>query len=118
MKELRIKEDQLIKETFGNVSTPGLGLTAPPNYFKERHEYTAVFELPYNISDVIGNSSLVVDVDVMIPDSAGLRTGVELIKSNDPRLIRGYYVKMNWTAAEAFCVSKGGHRPLLIIGIG
>ena len=34
----------------GRVSTPGLGSLAPSDYYKERHEYTAVIELPYNIT--------------------------------------------------------------------
>ena len=36
-----------------------------PNYYKERHEYTAVVELPQNITEVIGDGALVVDVDVV-----------------------------------------------------
>ena len=42
------------RELSGSVSTPGLGSIPPPNYYKERHEYTAVIELPHNITDVIG----------------------------------------------------------------
>ena len=53
------------KELSGSVSTPGLGSLPPPDYYKERHEYTAVIELPHNITNVI--DSLVVDVDI-VPD--------------------------------------------------
>ena len=61
------------KELSGSVSTPGLGSLPPPNYYKERHEYTAVIELPLNITDVIGDGALVVDVGI-VPDN---RSGLE-----------------------------------------
>ena len=56
------------KDLEGSVSTPGLGSLPPPNYYKERHEYTAVIELPHNITEVIGDGALVVDVDI-VPDN-------------------------------------------------
>ena len=60
---------------------------APPslptlNYYKERHEYTAVIELPYNITDVI--DTLVVDIEVTIPDNQS-NGGVEVLRA-DPKL--------------------------------
>ena len=64
------------KELSGSVSTPGLGSLPPPDYYKERHEYTAVIELPHNITDVI--DTLVVDVDVTIPDNLP-NSGVEVL---------------------------------------
>ena len=63
------------KDLEGSVSTPGLGSLPPPNYYKERHEYTAVIELPHNITDVIGDDILVVDVRMVLlgqdPDQLG-----------------------------------------------
>ena len=41
------------KDHEGSISTPGLGSLPPPNYYKERHEYTAVIELPHNVTDAI-----------------------------------------------------------------
>ena len=41
------------RDLSGDISTPGLGSLPPPNFYKERHEYTAVIELPHNITDVI-----------------------------------------------------------------
>ena len=107
VKELRIAENMLIKASSGSISTPGLGSITPPNYYKERHEYTAVIELPYNITEVIGSSSLVVDVDVTNPDDQ-MTEGVEFLTSNNPKLSKEW-AKRNWTAAEDYCVSKGGH---------
>ena len=94
------------QELSGSVSTPGLGALAPPNYYEERHEYTAFIELPQNITDVIGDGALIVDVDVTTSETQpGGR--VELL-TTEPQLV---FVnsKMNWTEAEAYCVSKGGH---------
>ena len=42
--------DFVSKNLKGSISTPGLGSFPPPNYYKERHEYTAVIELPHNIT--------------------------------------------------------------------
>ena len=94
------------KELSGSVSTPGLGSAPSPNYYGETHEYTAVIELPHNITDVIGDDALVVDVDVTIPDNQ-TEGGVEVLTA-DPKF--EYNNKfMSWASAEAFCVSKGGH---------
>ena len=79
------------KELSGSVSTPGLGSLPPPNYYKERHEYTAVIELPRNITDVI--ETLVVDVDVTVPDNQP-ESGVELL-SADPKLDSTYLKQDN-----------------------
>ena len=53
------------KDLEGSVSTPGLGFLPPPNYYKEKHEYSAIIELPHNITEVIGDGALVVDVDIV-----------------------------------------------------
>ena len=89
------------KKLSGSVSTPGLGSLPPPDYYKEEHEYTAVIELPHNIT------AMVVDIDVTIPDNQR-ESGVEALMAGNPKL--EYNSKsMNWTSAEAFCMSKGGH---------
>ena len=93
------------KDLEGSVSTPGLGSLPPPNYYKKRHEYTAVIELPHNIAEVIGDGALVVDIDI-VPDDQS-KGHVEL-STGEPRLEYNN-MRMNWIAAEKFCVSKGGH---------
>ena len=90
------------RDLSGSVTTPGFGLIAPPEFYKERHEYTAVIELPYNITDVLGNGTFVVEVDITSPDQE-----VELLTTNLNYEFN--HIEMNWTGAEAFCVSKGGH---------
>ena len=52
------------KALSGEVSTPQLGSPSPPDFHQERHEYAAVIEMPYDITDVIGGGALVVDVTV------------------------------------------------------
>ena len=64
------------KDLEGSVSTPGLGSLPPPNYYKERHEYTAVIELPHNITEVIGDWSLVVDIDIVRDNQSKSRVEV------------------------------------------
>ena len=93
------------KDLTGSVSTPGLGTIAPSNYHKERHEYTVVMELPDNITEVIGDDALVIDLDVTISDN---EAGEVQILTSEPHLELNQK-SMNWTSAEAFCLSKGGH---------
>merc|ERR1712012_1256734 len=93
------------KDLEGSVSTPGLGSLPPPNYYKERHEYTAVIELPHNITKVIRDGALVINVDI-VPDNQSkgqveLLTGEQKLEYNKK--------EMNWSAAEEVCVPKGGH---------
>ena len=94
--------EYVIRDLSGNATTPGFGSIAPPEFYKERHEYTAVIELPYNITDVIGNGAFAVEVDIYFPDEE-----VELLTTNLNYEFN--HVEMKWTDAEAFCVSKGGH---------
>ena len=97
---------ELVSKGFeGSVSTPGLGSIAPPNYYKERHEYTAVIELPHNITDVVGDGALVIDVDI-VADNRGKS---ELQLSYGKRKLELNKTKMNWRASEKHCVSRGGH---------
>ena len=89
------------------LSTPGVGSVAPPDFYEERHEYTAVIELPHDITDIIlEDGALVVNVDVTNPDILS-ESEVELF-TTEPKL-EVNRLKMNWTSAEAFCVDKGGH---------
>ena len=97
--------DFFSKDLTGSVSTPGLGSLPSPNFYKERHEYTAVIELPHNITDVIGDSALLIDVDIVRDDKR--ESEVELW-TGEPRLESSNMI-MNWNEAENFCASKGGH---------
>merc|ERR1712012_22039 len=93
------------KDLPGSVSTPGLGSLSPPNYYKERHEYTSVIELPHNITDVIGDGALVIDVEIFADNQCDNR--VELL--TEETKLQYNNVKMSWSTAEEFCVSKRGH---------
>ena len=92
------------RDLSGKVSTPGLGSPSPPSFNQEGQEYNAVIELPYNITDVLGDASLVVDVTVPEVEA---EVGVELLTAR--RKLEYYKSKLNWTSAEAHCVAKGGH---------
>ena len=92
------------KDLEGSVSTPRLGSLPPPNYYKERHEYTIVIELPPNITGIIGNGTLVIDVDI-VPDDK-IESQVK-ISTGETRL--EWSKPANWSTAEEICVAKGGH---------
>ena len=96
----------------GSVSSPGLGSLPPTNFYKEMHEYTAVIELPHNITAVIGDGALIIDVvlaDDQKKNYVQLLTGAPSLEHNN--------LKMTWSAAEEFCVSKGGILPLCLLCI-
>ena len=94
------------KELEGIITTPGFGDAAPSDYYEKARIFSAVIELPYNITQIIGNGALVVDLDVTIPDGQ-LGNGVEVL-TDEPKL-EFNAMKRNWSSSEAFCVSKGGH---------
>merc|ERR1712213_227771 len=83
------------KDLVGSVSTPGLGSLPPPNYYKERHEYTAVIELPHNITEVIGDGALVVDVDIVPAHQS--ESHVQLLTGEAKLQYNNMF--MNWSAA-------------------
>ena len=103
------KEDSrefITKELQGSVSTPGLGSSAPSDYYNEGHEYTVVTELPYNITSIIGDGAMVVDIDVTVPDNQ-LTRGVELRTTE--LMLEYNSMELDWFDAESYCVAKGGH---------
>ena len=61
----------------GTISSPGVGSLAPPGYFDQRHEYTAIIEMPVDIKDQIVDKAMVVDVDITYPDNQQSENGVE-----------------------------------------
>ena len=58
--------------------------------------------MPHNITDVLGNDTIVVEVETASPDEE-----IELLTTNLNYEFN--HVEMNWTSAEAFCAYKGGH---------
>ena len=90
-------------ELSGTVSTPGLGSPLNDSHLMKKHEYTAVINLPLNISDILDDGALVVDIDVTIsqPDSR-----VQLWSSDFSK-----QRAKSWGGAEIVCMMEGGHLP-------
>ena len=65
--------------------------------------YTAVIELPYNISDVMGDGALIIDDEVVLDNL--LDSQVQFLST---ALTFGHS-KESWFEVEGICVSKGGH---------
>ena len=106
--DLTYAREFVTKKLEGSVSTPELGSVPPPNFYKERHEYTVVIELPHNVTHVIGDGVLVIDITIPNNDSVGKVT----LLTTQPKLEYNMW-KMwdwtSWTSSEAFWISKGGH---------
>ena len=97
------RRELVSNELSATVSTPDLGnVFDDRNYIANKHEYTAVINMPNNITDILDDAALVVDIDVTITQPG---SGVELWTS-------GFWIdsdEINWKEAELFCLSKGGH---------
>ena len=87
----------------GQIKTPGLGAPTPQGYKNENHTYYASVNLPGNVQDMIGNDTLLVDIDINMPGTGKVQfwTGAQSYHF--------YATKKSWFAAEAFCKSKNGH---------
>ena len=70
-------------------------------YFKERHEYTTVIELPHNITEVIGDGALLIDVDIVCDNQTKGRVDLSFGR----RKLEYNSMIKNWSAAEELCVS-------------
>ena len=93
-------------ELEGTFTTPGFNTTPPSNYYDKRHKFTATIELPANITQIIKDGALVVDLKVLVPDDQ-TGNGVEIMTTG-PKLEYNSNVTF-WQNAEDSCVSKGGH---------
>ena len=92
------------KDLAGSVSTPGLHSQATIENIKQKQEFTAIIELPNNISDIIGDGAFIVDVDVVPNDEKDvyiklLQTEFWPFPYDKPR---------TWEQAEEYCTSRGG----------
>ena len=88
----------------GTVSTPWLGDLRKNSNYNEEHEYTAVINMPNNITDILDDAALVVvDIDVTITHP---KSKAELWTSG---LYWVSWHEMNWRDAELYCLSIGGH---------
>ena len=47
------------------MASSSLGSVPPANYFQKEHDFTVVIELPHNITDVLGNGHLIVDINLV-----------------------------------------------------
>ena len=102
------------KELSGRVTTPGFGALPTPDHNKREHRFTAVIDLPYNITDVIGDDVFVVDVNVTSTGNV-----VKLLTTNLHYEMNN--VEMSWFKAYLYCIKRGGilpQYPLLMIGRG
>ena len=48
----------------GTITTPWFGEAFAEDYFKEDRDFLVVLELPENIQDLVGGSSLIVDLEI------------------------------------------------------
>ena len=90
----------------GEVSTPDLGGEYDEKFYQMDHRYSFVLNLPKNISETIGNGSLVVNLDVITGEANGWTERVEYVTRS---ALRYYNTRKQWPEAEAICVATGSH---------
>ena len=96
------------KNLTGSLSTPGLNSQATIEYLHEKQEFTAIIELPHNITDIIGDGALIVDVDIF-PDREK-QSEIKLLGTEFmPEFPSDNFI--TWAQAEEYCTSNGGELP-------
>ena len=93
------------RELSGTVSTPRLGKVLNNRSQNREQEYTVVLNLPDNVTNLLGDSMFVIDINVTL---TSLDSGAELWSS----YLEWTYKKPTWEDAEVLCMSwwpEGGH---------
>ena len=85
----------------GTIQTPWFGEDYEEEYYKEDREFLVVLELPKNIQDLVGSSSLTVELEV------DTRKDTEWAESAVMYTLQK--TENNWEEAESYCQEHGGH---------
>ena len=67
-----------------------------------------LFWFPGNLAELVGDGSLVIEVEVDTREEEGWEEYVET-NVGEVRKYKFYDIEMTWTEAEAYCQSEGGH---------
>ena len=85
----------------GTITTPWFGEAFDEDYYKEDRDYHAVLELPENIQDLVGSSSLIVELEVDVrKDTQWFETVI---------MYTFHRTDKNWEDADTHCQTDGGH---------
>ena len=87
------------------TETPNFGTPYQPGFYKNDHTYEATLKVPENLSDLIGNGSLVIEVEVDLRE--GWTEEVHISRGG-PKVYTFHTAKKSWHEAEAYCQSMGG----------
>ena len=90
------------------VQTPGLGDSWDGEFYKDSHTYTCTLLFPGNLAELVGDGSLVIEVEVDTREEAGWEEYVET-NVGEVRNYKFYDIKLTWPEAEAYCQSEQGH---------
>ena len=85
----------------GTITTPWFGESHVEEYYKEDREYHTVLEVPENIQDLVGSSSLIVKLEV------DTRKDIQWPESTIMYTL--HRTEKSWEEAEAHCLKDGGH---------
>ena len=83
------------------MATSGFGAVPTSDHNKREHRFTAVIDLPNNITDVIGDDVFVVDVNVTSTGNV-----VEILTTNLHYELNNF--EMDWYSANSYCRKRGG----------
>ena len=106
----------------GKIQSPWFGENIKPTYYKTRHYDTYRLQFPKNLKDLVGkNGSLVLKLKVDTHENEGSLECVTISKGKRQLGVYGHHfgntgrrnfynqTSKNWSEAELFCASNGGH---------
>ena len=85
----------------GTITTPWFGEDFIQDYYTEDIDYCVILEVPENIQDLVGSSSLVVELEV------DTRKDTDWVES--AMMYTYHKTKKTWEEAESHCLKNGGH---------
>ena len=90
------------------VQTPGLGDSWDGEFYKDSHTYISTLLFPGNLAELVGDGSLVIEVEV---DTREEEDWVEYVETNKGTASKYklYEMKKTWQDAETYCQREGGH---------
>ena len=96
-----------MRETTGRVQSPGYGEERKDNSCEEDRHHHLILRLPHNVQELVGNGSLVFQLEVSTRDEEDLQEYVAYREGYKHTFHN--HTKMMWDDAEKYCQKEGGH---------
>ena len=94
----------------GTFQTPGFGERLDKDYYKVSHLHHVVIEFPENLLELVGDGTLVIEIEVKTKEGEGLSDVVQYSDEQRYEIIELDYTEMlYWYDSKRSCQGKKGH---------